>query len=123
MHQNRLDVECLLQFFNTHGAEVTPGSDVVGEDLQFDRRAHQASLLAILSLEYESAGRAAQCGLAAAQRNLLSATCSAGPAAAPDADTLGPTAPFRSPNTANITSPIYFSTVPPEAKISLVMRS
>src|SRR5437763_12135122 len=77
MHQDRLDVECLLQFFNTHGAEVTPGSDVVGEDLQFDRRAHQASLLAILSLEYESAGRAAQCGLAAAQRNLLSGICSA----------------------------------------------
>jgi hypothetical protein len=50
MHQNRLDVECLLQFFNTHGAEVTPGSDVVGEDLQFDRRAHQASLLAIFQL-------------------------------------------------------------------------
>jgi hypothetical protein len=33
MYQHHLDVERLLQFFNTHGAEVTPGSDVVGEDL------------------------------------------------------------------------------------------
>jgi hypothetical protein len=42
MHQNRLDIEILLQFFNTHGAEVTPGSHVVGEDLQLDGVVHLA---------------------------------------------------------------------------------
>jgi hypothetical protein len=36
MHQHRLDLERLLQLFNTHGTEIAPGSDVVGEDLQFD---------------------------------------------------------------------------------------
>jgi hypothetical protein len=40
MHQYGLDLECLLEFFNTHGAEVTPGSNVVGEDLQGDRLGH-----------------------------------------------------------------------------------
>jgi NMT1-like family len=40
MHQYGLDLECLLEFFNTHGAEVTPGSNVVGEDLQSDRLGH-----------------------------------------------------------------------------------
>jgi hypothetical protein len=44
MHQDRVDLERLFQFFNTHGAEVTPGSDVVGEDLQRDLVAHNCSL-------------------------------------------------------------------------------
>ncbi len=39
-----IDVVGLADFFNTHGAEVTPRSDVVGEDLQDDRIGHRSCL-------------------------------------------------------------------------------
>src|SRR5882757_3010754 len=45
MHQGRVDLERLLQLFNTHGTEIAPGSDVVGENLQCDRLVHSAVLL------------------------------------------------------------------------------
>ena len=41
MHQGRVDLERLLQLFNTHGTEIAPGSDVVGKDLQLDRFSHK----------------------------------------------------------------------------------
>jgi hypothetical protein len=40
VHQGGVDVERLLELFNTHGTEIAPGSDVVGEDLQCDRLVH-----------------------------------------------------------------------------------
>jgi hypothetical protein len=43
MHQDSIDIEILLQVFNTHGTEIAPGSDVIGEDLQFDRLVHIGS--------------------------------------------------------------------------------
>src|SRR6516165_6070184 len=39
--QGRVDLERLLQLFNTHGTEIAPGSDVVGKDLQLDRLGHE----------------------------------------------------------------------------------
>src|SRR5215471_18563869 len=41
VHQGRVDVERLLQLFNTHGTEIAPGSDVVGKDLQLDWLHHK----------------------------------------------------------------------------------
>jgi hypothetical protein len=41
MDQGRVDLERLLQLFNTHGTEIAPGSDVVGKDLQLDRLGHK----------------------------------------------------------------------------------
>lgn len=40
MNQLYIYVECLFQFFNTHGTEITPGSDVVGKNLKRDRLGH-----------------------------------------------------------------------------------
>jgi len=40
VHQDGLDVERLLELFNTHGTEIAPGSDVIGEDLQGDPLVH-----------------------------------------------------------------------------------
>jgi hypothetical protein len=34
MHGLDFDVVGGLEFFNTHGTEITPGSNVVGEDLK-----------------------------------------------------------------------------------------
>src|SRR4029450_9319587 len=39
MHEHGLDVVDLLEFLNTHGTEIAPRSDVVGEDLEFRRLA------------------------------------------------------------------------------------
>jgi len=35
-----MDVVALLQLINTHGAEVTPGSNIVGKDFQNQRLIH-----------------------------------------------------------------------------------
>src|SRR2546425_8646242 len=43
MHEHGLDVVGLLELLNTHGTEIAPGSDVVGEDLEFRRLAHGRS--------------------------------------------------------------------------------
>ena len=40
MHQRDLDVVFPLQLFNSHGAEIAPGSDVVREDLVADGLGH-----------------------------------------------------------------------------------
>src|SRR4030095_9313529 len=45
-----LDLHVVLgaQLLNTHGTEIAPGSDVVGEDLERDRLAHTTSFIASL---------------------------------------------------------------------------
>src|SRR4030095_13798959 len=46
-----LDLHVVLgaQLLNTHGTEIAPGSDVVGEDLERDRLAHTTSFIASLN--------------------------------------------------------------------------
>jgi hypothetical protein len=44
MHQNGFDSVRRLEFLDTHGDQITPGSDVVGEQLQLDRLAHRRFL-------------------------------------------------------------------------------
>ena len=39
-----VDIEVGFQFFNTPGTEITPRSDVVGEDFQIDNRTHPLAL-------------------------------------------------------------------------------
>jgi hypothetical protein len=43
MDQFDLDVEVFRQFFNTPGTEITPRSNIVGENLQGDRLGHDGS--------------------------------------------------------------------------------
>jgi len=43
VHQGDIDFEIPLQFFNTHGTEVTPRSDVVAEDFQDNQLSHHGS--------------------------------------------------------------------------------
>ena len=40
MHPFNLNIEVCPEFFNTHGTEIAPGSDVVGEDVQGDGLGH-----------------------------------------------------------------------------------
>ena len=40
-----LDAKVLFQFFNTHGTEVAPRSDVIGKHFQRDRFGHDYSSL------------------------------------------------------------------------------
>ena len=40
VHPTHIDVEVLLQSFNTPGTEIAPGSNEVGEDFQYDAVRH-----------------------------------------------------------------------------------
>jgi hypothetical protein len=45
VHEGDLEVEVVLEFFNTPGTEITPGSDVVCEDFQFNGIVHSSVFL------------------------------------------------------------------------------
>jgi hypothetical protein len=46
VHGLDIDVVGLAEFFNTHGAEIAPGSDVVGKDLEGHGIGHGIAFLA-----------------------------------------------------------------------------
>jgi len=43
-HPTNMDVIILLQLINTHGTEIAPGSDIIGEDLKNQRLSHGSFL-------------------------------------------------------------------------------
>src|SRR5690606_12066688 len=60
MDELDLDLEFPLQFFNTPGTEITPGSDVVAEDLKDDRLFRHRFTLLGLTDENAMTARASQ---------------------------------------------------------------